>query len=116
MTPEDSARILQEELARLKKKEDDLDNTRQALQQEFAKATNPDDIANVARNAIRDIMPDAVMQLKTLINYAESESVRASLSKFVIATGLDKSKIEDASSSDLNRLLEQLAQNDEQSA
>jgi hypothetical protein len=112
MTPEDSARILQEELARLAKKEDELDKTRKALQSEFAKATNPDDIANVDRNAIRDIMPDAVMQLKTLINYAESESVRASLSKFVIATGLDKSKIEDGSSSDLNELLKQLAAND----
>lgn len=112
MTPEESAKILQEEMARLRAKEEELDNTRKALQSEFAAANDPDKVANAARNAIRDIMPDAVIQMKTLVNYAESESVRASLAKFIIATGLDKTKFEDGSSSDLKDLLAQLTAND----
>jgi hypothetical protein len=112
MTPEESAKLLQQELARLQAKEEELEKTRKALQQEFSQANDPDEVANVARNAIREIMPDAVMQMKTLVNFAESESVRASLARFIIATGLDKNKFEDGSNSDLKDLLKQLSAND----
>lgn len=110
MTPEESAKILQEEIARLRAREEETERTRKALLEEFSKANDPDEVANVARNAIRDLMADAVLQMGFLINHAESESVRASLSKFVVATGLDKNKFEDQSSSDLRELLKQLSE------
>lgn len=110
MSPEDSANILKQEIERLRTRERELEDSRKALQQEFAKANDPESVVKTAREAIRDIIPDAVIQLKTLINHAESESVRASLSKFVISAGLDKGKFEDDSGSELKDLLAKLSQ------
>lgn len=112
MAPEDHAKLLQEELARIRAREEELERTRKALAEEFADANDPDAIAKVARNAIKRIMPKAITQMEQLIEYAESESVRASLARFVIAAGLDKTKFEDSSSSELKELLKQLAAND----
>lgn len=109
---DDYAKILQDEIERLRQKEAKQAETLKALQEEFADANDPEAIVIKARKAIKDLMPVAITQMGILIEHAESESVRASLSKFVVAAGLDKSKFEDDSSSTLQELLKQLANND----
>jgi|ERR1043166_4664172 hypothetical protein len=109
MDPRDSAKLLQEELARVNKERDDLEKARKALQEEFAQASDHGDVVKKARNAIRDLMPDAIMQMHTLLKTAESESVRASLARFIVATGLDKQKFEDDSQTELKELIKELS-------
>ena len=112
MDTEDYANSLQAEIDRLRRKEEENEKTLKALHEEFANANDPDAIAQVARKAIVDTMPQAIATMRELVEHAESESVRASLARFVVAAGLDKSKFEDSSSSDLKELLKQLAAND----
>jgi len=109
---EEIAKVMQAELERLRKKDEESTKTINALQQEFSQANDPEAITQVARKAIIDIMPVAIVQMKALIECAESESVRASLSRFVIACGLDKTKFEDSNSESLAALVKELAKND----
>jgi len=109
MSPEESGDLLKQEIARLRAKELSQQETIEALKSEFADAVDSEAISRTARKAIRDLMPQAIVQMGMLINNAESESVRASLSRFVIAVGLDKAKIEDSDSQELRTLLKDLA-------
>jgi hypothetical protein len=111
-SPEEIAQAMQQELKRLQQKDEESTRTINALREEFANANDPEQVSQVARKAIIDIMPLAITQMRTLIEYAESESVRASLSRFVIACGLDKSKFEDSSTESLAALVKELAKND----
>jgi hypothetical protein len=114
-SPEEIGKALQQEIERLRVKEEEQQKTINALKQEFTDANtslDPEAVAKVARKAIIDIMPKAIIQLGQLIEYAESESVRAGLSKFVIACGLDKSKFEDVGTGSLAALVKELAKND----
>lgn len=110
MSPEDHGELLKAEIERLKRERDEEAKARRALIQEFSNAADADDIARKARNAIRDLMPDAIIEAQKLIKYAESESVRASLSKFVISVGLDKAKFEDDSAGELKKLFENMSE------
>lgn len=103
---------MQAELERLRRKDEEQTRTIQSLKEEFTDANSPEAISQVARKAIIDIMPKAIIQMGLLIEYAESESVRASLSRFVIACGLDPSKFEDKGSESLAALVKELAKND----
>lgn len=110
--PNEYANLLQQEIARLREREQENTKTIEALKQEFADSENPDDIVKIARKAIRTLMPRAIVELGNLIDGAESEAVRGNLSKFVVSVGLDKSKFEDDSAGSLKTLLEGLAKND----
>jgi len=64
---------------------------RKALQEEFAEQIkekgelfSDEDV----KDKVKEVLPDAFAQLKVLINNAESETVRASLIKFVFESAL----------------------------
>lgn len=85
---------------------------RKSLEEEFANA-NPDDPATAekARNKMLELVPAAGETIAHLLNFAQSESVRASLAKYVFDHAIGKDKV--VSSEDaLDKLVRDLTKND----
>lgn len=101
LTPEEHVNILIEELAR-------REAEKLALVSEFSKATNPEEIGNKARDAIRDLLPESITTMKELLVGSGSDGVRAGIAKFVMQTALDKTKLEDETDTSIRNLLTQL--------
>lgn len=113
MAPEEKAselaRLLEEE--RLKSERLAKDN--QALKEEFAKAETYEETVEVARKGIANMLELAVTTAENLLLNAESESVRASLSKYVIDTVVS-GKLDAQPEGEIKNLLKKLAENDEE--
>lgn len=87
-----------------------------AMQQEFNQiADNGDDESSpeAVRKAIIVAAPRAIQEIITLSTMAESESVRANTSKYIIDVAMGKIKIGDTDQDNLNKLLNELMGNDE---
>lgn len=81
---------------------------RLALVQEFTKTNDPAATAESAKGAIKDMLPEAIIVMKDLMTNSGTDGVKAGLAKFVLATALDKTKLEDETDGAIKRLLEQL--------
>lgn len=81
---------------------------RLALVQEFTKSSDPAATAETAKTAIKDMLPEAIIVMKDLMQNSGTDGVKAGLAKFVLATALDKTKLEDETDGAIKRLLEQL--------
>lgn len=99
---------LEKERARIQQLQDDKDT----LIAEFTNITNFDDAkAEVQKRVKDDLLPSALIQLDMLMNNADSESVRASIAKWVaelVITG----KVDTAGNSELGGILRGLQKND----
>jgi hypothetical protein len=110
LEPEQVAALLQEELNKERNARLELERTRDALVQEFSKANTHDEVLEVAQKGIKDLLPDAILQMGHLLQHAESESVRAGLSKYITDSVLTH-KIEGEGNSEIKNLLKELANN-----
>lgn len=104
MTAEEHVKVLVEEMAR-------REAEKIALVAEFSKANDPEAIGNTAREAIKDMLPDAIIQMHDLLVSSGSDGVKAGIAKFVMQTALDKTKLEDETDTSVRKLLEQLGAN-----
>ena len=111
MEPIDKASELGKLLEKERNRVTELEANNRALVAEFSKADSYEDTLKIAREAIKDILPLAITTVKSLIASADSESVRASLSKYVMDTVLSN-KLDSGSNSDVADLLKNLAKND----
>lgn len=111
MNPDDISRMLQEELENERKAREDAEATNRALIEEFSKANTHDEVLEVAQKGIKDILPDAITQIRHLVKYSDSDSVRAGLSKYIVDTVLTH-KVEGEGNSEIKELIRQLADND----
>lgn len=79
--------------------QEELTGYRKALEQELGtlgelNADDPDTVTKV-RNKLLLLVPDAYSAMSQLINHADSEAVRANLSKFVFTEAIGKAKTQD---------------------
>lgn len=79
----------------------------EALQAEF-NVINPESNAESIRKALVAAAPQAIQQIITLSHYAESESVRANTSKYIIDVASGKNQIGDQTETELTKLLRDL--------
>lgn len=84
-----SVHLLQEALRAEQEKNKQLEEQKAALVAEFSNADSFDDQLEIAKNAIKDILPDAVHTLKYLIANSDKDAVRGSLSKWVVESVLN---------------------------
>lgn len=85
-----------------------------ALVEEFSKADTYEEQTQVAKNAICDILPSAIINMKQILGDNKNENTvgtRASLSKYVLETVLG-GKLDKAGESAVGELLKKLAEND----
>lgn len=94
--------VVDEQQQKLKEKEDYI----KALVEEFTQCSDLDEARATFRNKIKEFAPQALVNIINLAMTAESESVRASLNKWVLDWTMSD-KI-DSSGSELTTLLNQL--------
>lgn len=75
-----------------------LHEYREALKQEFEKATDDEDVSHITRKQIIELIPDAAETVAFLLKHSDSDAVRANLSKFILETGIKTAKGEDEAS------------------
>lgn len=105
------ANMLQEELEKERKAREDAEAANKALVEEFAKANTPDEVLEVAQKGIKDLLPSAIGTMRHLLEYSESDSVKASLSKYITESVLTH-KVEGDGNNEIKELLKQLTDND----
>ncbi len=76
----DLNQIVEEERA----KRVQAENYAKALVAEFASCNDFDEVRQKFRDEIKNIAPQALTNIVNMANYAESESVRASLNKWIL--------------------------------
>lgn len=109
---DNAVELIQQELARAQAELTRTQNERDALRQEFQSESTFEEVIAVAKREFKDsIAPDAINQIKFLINNAESESVRASLSKWTLDLILSN-KIEGNPDDTFGKLLKGLTKSD----
>lgn len=105
-TSTNAALNLQAIIDQERKRADDAEKLAKSLVEEFTSCSDFDDVRQKFREKIKDIAPQALVNIVTLMNGAESESVRANLNKWVLEWAMSD-KI-DASGSELAQLLKGL--------
>ena len=111
MEPNDNAALLAKTIAEHEATITSLKADNTALQQEFAKADTYEETVEVAKRAIADLLELSITTTRILISSADSESVRANLSKFVIDSVLS-GKLDSNTDNSIRSLLSKLADND----
>jgi len=111
MTDDPNAALLAKTIAEHENLITSLKADNAALRQEFAKAGTYEETVEVAKNAIADLLELSITTTKQLIASADSESVRASLSKFVIDSVLT-GKLDAKADASIADLIKKLADND----
>jgi hypothetical protein len=111
MAPEEKATELQRIIDEQRVINDQLTKDKNALAEEFAKAGTYDETVDVARKGIAEMLELAVTTAKNLLVNATSESVQASMSKFVIETVIS-GKLDIQPEGEIKNLLKRLADND----
>lgn len=107
---QDVASLLQQQIQVEKERADRAEAEKKAIYEEFSKAGDDKEKAiETARTFLASSLPDAILQIRHLMQTSESDSVRASLSKFVVTSVLDH-KLEDRENTELKALLTQLQQ------
>lgn len=97
--------IIEEE----RQKRIDAENMSQALIEEFRSCNDFDDVRTLFKDKVREIAPQALINITMLMNTAESESVKANLNKWVLEWAMSD-KI-DGSGSEISKLIDQLKKN-----
>jgi hypothetical protein len=87
----------------------DAENMSKALIEEFRSCSDFDDVRTKFKEKIREIAPQALINITNLMTTAESESVRANLNKWVLEWAMSD-KI-DGSGSEISKLIDQLKKN-----
>lgn len=87
------------------------ENMAQSLVEEFTSCNDFDEVRNTFRDKIKEIAPMAIVNIVNLMNTADSESVRASLNKWVLEWAMSE-KI-DGSDSELRAFMKSLAKEPE---
>lgn len=109
-TTDTSANLLQQALVAEQAKVQQLAQANRALIEEFSKADTYEEQLEIAKKAIKDILPKAIETVNELIISGESESVRASLSKYVLDSVLS-GKLDKSADNEIAGLLRLLADN-----
>lgn len=107
MNQDDRAKMLQEQLDVTREELKRSEREKKALVAEFAAADTYEDTLRIAKEAIADMLGLAITTTKQLLANAESESVRASLSKYVMDTVIS-GKLDDATDESLSKILQEL--------
>ena len=111
MAPEDKAHELQRIIDEQRAINVQLMQDKKALTEEFAKASTYDETVEVARKGIANMLELAVTTAERLLANATSESVQASMSKFVIETVIS-GKLDMQPEGEIKNLIKRLADND----
>lgn len=101
-----AANTLQEIVNEERRKRVEAENFAKALQEEFASCNEFDDVRKLFREKIKEFAPQALINIVSMANGAESESVRASLNKWVLEWAMSD-KI-DGSNDEISNLLKAL--------
>lgn len=112
MAPEEKATELQRIIDEQRASYEQLVKDKNALAEEFAKAGTYDETVDVARKGIANMLELAVTTAERLLANATSESVQASMSKFVIETVIS-GKLDQQPEGEIKNLIKRLADNDE---
>lgn len=80
----DSASLLQQALEAEQKKNQQLADANTALVQEFSDADSYSEQLDIAKKAIKKILPKAIETVNEILISGESEGVRANLAKYVL--------------------------------
>jgi len=110
LSPEEIAASLTAEIQQRDKLIESQQKDLDALKAEFSKASTAQEAVETARKKIEDLLPLALVNMENLLTTAESESVRSSLSRFVVTSVLDK-KLEDKDDNEIKALLTALQGN-----
>lgn len=114
MAPEEKADALKQALEEQRLINERLQKDNKALAEEFANAGGDyEATVEVARKGLAGMLELAVTTAESLLLNAESESVRASMSKFVIDTVIS-GKLDAQPEGEIKNLLKKLADNDEE--
>lgn len=105
-----STTLLQQALEAERNKSQQLANDKKALVEEFSKAGSYEEQLELAKKALKDILPKAIETVNELIISGESESVRASLSKYILDSVLS-GKLDKSTDAEVAGLLRALADN-----
>lgn len=105
-TQTNAALSLQQIVEEERSKRIEAENMAQALIEEFSSCSDFDDVRKIFRDKIKEFAPAALINIMSLANSAESESVRASLNKWVVEWAMSD-KIDNAGS-ELGDLLKKL--------
>lgn len=98
---------LQQVLAEEREKRVAAEEYAKALVEEFTACSDFEEVRQKFRDKIKEIAPQALINIVRLANTAESESVQANLNKWILEWAM--SDRIDGTSSDLNNLLKKLA-------
>jgi hypothetical protein len=98
------ARTLQAEIDR-------LNAANEALVQEFTKDSTSCTPERV-HEKVTELVPNALTQLEFMLNHAKSESVRASIARYILDIKLDKKGLGDSPDAELGKILAGLKKND----
>lgn len=79
-----AASLLQQTLDEERAKRVKAENYAQALVEEFTSCSDFDEVRKTFRDKVKEFAPQALINIVTLANGAESESVRANLNKWII--------------------------------
>jgi hypothetical protein len=113
MAPEDRAAELQKALAEERARSTRLEADKKAIAEEFADAAGDyDKTIQAARNGIAGMLELAVTTAEQILVNGDTDSVRASMSKFVIEAVLS-GKLEREVEGEIKSLIKRLADNDE---
>jgi len=107
-----SAELLQQALEAERLKNEQLVEANRALVAEFSNAGSYAEQLEVAKKAIKEILPEAIKTVNEIIVSGESEGVRANLSKWVLDSVLS-GKLDKSADGEVADMLRKLAENGE---
>lgn len=115
-TNTNTTNLLQQALEAERLKSQQLDNANRALVQEFSKADTYEEQLEIAKKAIKDILPKAIETVNELIiDDATPAGVRAGLSKYILDSVLS-GKLDRSTDAEVAGLLMALRENDSKAA
>lgn len=106
----DTTQLLQQALEAERVKNEQLAQANAALISEFSTAGTYAEQLEVAKKAIKDILPEAIKTVNEIIVNGESEGVRANLSKWVLDSVLS-GKLDKSTDGEVADMLRKLAEN-----
>jgi len=110
LTPQEIAASLANQLQTERELRGQAEADLEALRSEFKNTSSEEEAIKLARSKIEEMLPIALITMESLMANSDSDSVRSSISKFVVSSVLDK-KLEDKDNTELKSLLTQLQAN-----
>lgn len=109
MAPEQKAELLQQTISSLQADLQREREAKEALIAEFSKAETYEEQVQVAKDAIAELLPEAVTTMKSLMANSDKDAVRAGLAKYVFETVLS-GKLQESGNKTVDELLRKLTE------